>query len=197
MNFEVILCLFSIEQAFAKYEWSEDDLKILRKVYEQGLFYSSIVDNETLCSKNTTAIIFQYCQLIRGVLSAPNAVQGITFTLEKSKHFPMTASGNPKVSTFSLIIDKYKEVIFDFKLIFQKAVFVLSSRLKAESTISPLDSDNAYYVIGMAGIIINNIQSLINSHGLPNKSDYSSVYRFYIDSARFAESLKKSKMVVS
>ena len=197
MKSEMMLCLFAIEQACENDDWSDDDLKTLKEMYEQGLLYSCILKNDSLCNEKMLVMVSGFCKLIGDSLLAPDIKNGLAFMLKRKARQGDKELMKLGVNMRALASTMYREVMIEFMSIFQIAILNLSLKVKDVGALSVEDTKNVHYVIGMAEITLTNIQSVFERNGAFNQEDYSNINKFFVDSTRFASSLLQRELNIA
>lgn len=195
---DFVLYLVSIKQAYENGEMSDADCGVLKALFEHGVLYHSLLENETLCNDKTRNSISDFCQLIEEMLPAPEITGDVLLSLE------LVAGDSNKNKTDSLTPDilaraseAFVEVVIDLMSILQMAILDLSLKLKEANTLSAVDIENTNYVIGMAEITSSNFGAVLNHVGHFENAGYEAMQKFFVDGTRFAASLQQSGLGVA
>ena len=190
MKTGLLLCLLSIEQAFEKCFLSDDDLDTLKAMYEHGLLYSCILDNNSLCIENNLIKIGGFLRLVESALPAPDFKECISYSLKLGENVASQELMVLPVNLRALSTFIFQEVVLDLMAVYQLAILELSMQMKDAGELSTVDAENSHYVVGMAEITLTNVGALLEQRGDFDHSDYSGLNKFFVDSTRFAFALK-------
>lgn len=193
LNEFFVLLLVSIKQAYEGPEFSAADGKRLEVMFNQGIIYQAMLENEVLCDKNFVNCIGHFCELIQKALPPPEHCDfhAVDLVLVKT-NLPKSLLQDVLVEAEINAANIFKAIIVNLMIVFQCSIVDLTAKLKTEKALSEVDVDNTNYVVGMAQTSTINLNLLIDEVDIFHESICEKTCKFMFDMVGFASSLKLS-----